>query len=127
MRADEFFQMIFVAAEIAEVGGVSQREFQRLQRVVKTDEADLAGNVPRGAQDGERVGRRAEADIPDHKFAGMILQPLAEPELVDVKRLRLRDRADDRMKRLVIRKRTHGTNAVVQADELVAGSVRHGN
>src|ERR1035438_1838070 len=97
MRADEFFQMIFVAAEIAEVGGVSQREFQRLNRVIKTDEADVTGNLPRGAQNGKRIGRRAQADIPDDKFAGMIVQPLAQPELIDIKRLRLRDRANDWM------------------------------
>src|SRR5208282_6277168 len=41
------------------------------------------------------------------------------------KRLGFRDRPDDRMERLGIRKRTHGTNAVVQADELVAGAGLH--
>jgi hypothetical protein len=126
MIAQKSLQMFFIAAEVAEVGGVLEREFQRLQRVIKTDEANLARDVPRGAQDGERVGRRAQADIPDHKFAGLILEPLAQPELVDVKRLRLGDRPDDRMKRLAIRERTHGTDAVVQADELVAGVSLHG-
>ena len=121
MFAEEFLQVIFVAAEIAEFGGVLQRKFQRLQRVVKAHEPEPAGEVPRGTQHGERVRRRAEADIPDHKFAGVMLQPFAQPELVDIQRLRLRNRADDRMKRLVIRKRAHGTNAVVEADELVAG------
>ena len=49
----------------------------------------------------------------------MILEPLAQPELVDVKRLRLGNGADDRMKCLGVRKRAHGADAVVQADELV--------
>jgi len=121
MVADKFLQMIFIAVEVTEFGGVLQRKFQRLQRMVKTDEPDFARNFARGAQHGERIRRRAEADIPDHKFAAMIFQPLAQAELVDVKRLRLGDRPDDGMKRLVIRKRAHGTNAVVQTDELVAG------
>ena len=126
MRAQKFFQMIVVAAEIAERVGIFQRELQRLQRVVKTDEADVAGDIPRGAQNGECICRRAEADIPDHKFAGMILLTLAQFELVDVKRLGFGNRADDRMKRLVVRERTHGADAVVQADELVTRVSLHG-
>src|ERR1035441_1583368 len=55
----------------------------------------------------------------------MIFEPVAQPDLVHVERLGLRDRADDRMERLVIRKGTHGTNAVVQANELVAGAGLH--
>jgi hypothetical protein len=94
--------------------------------VVKTHEANLARNFARRAQNYERVRRRAEADIPDHEFTGMILQPLAQPELFDIKRLGFRDRTDDRMKRLFIRERTHGTDAVVQADELIAGIGLHG-
>jgi hypothetical protein len=120
MFAEKFFQMIFIAAEVAEFGGVFQREFQRLQRVIKTHEANLARNFTCRAQNGERIRRRAEADIPDYEFAGMILQPFAQFKLVDVKRLRLGDRPDDRMKRLGIRERTNGADAVVQADELVA-------
>src|ERR1035441_3893436 len=119
VSVQEFLQMIFAAAEIAKVGGVPQREFQRLNRVIKTHEADVAGNFPRSAQNGKRIGRSAQTDIPDHEFARMIMQPLAQPELIDIKRLRLRNRSDDRMKRLVIRERTHGTDSVVQADELV--------
>jgi len=125
MFADEFLQMIFVAAEITKFGGVFQREFQRLQRVIKTDKANLTREVARGAQNGKRVRRRAEADIPNDKFANVILQPLAQLELVDVKRLRLRDRADNGMKRLAIRQRTHGADAVVQPDELITGVGLH--
>src|ERR1035437_917808 len=126
VRAEKFFQMIFVAAEVTERVGVFQRELQRFNRAVKAHEADVARDLPRGAQDGERVGRRAEADIPDHEFAGVIFETFAQTELVDIKRLRFRDRADDRMKRLVIRKRTHGTGAVSQVDKLVAGIGLHG-
>ena len=125
MVAEKFLQMIFVAAEITKFGCVFQGEFQWFQRVVKTHEANLAWNFTRGAQDGERICRSTEADIPDDKFAGMILQSLAQPELVDVKRLCFRDRPDDGMKCLGICERTHGTNAVVQADELIAGVGLH--
>ena len=77
MRADQIFQVILVAAEIAEVGSMFQREIQRLDRVIKTDEGSWHGNAPRRAQNGERIGRSTQADIPDHKFAGMILQSVA--------------------------------------------------
>ncbi len=126
MFAEEFFQMIFVAAKIAERVRIFEREFQWLNRMVKTHETDVARDVPRGAQDGECVGRRAEADVPNHKFAGMILEPCAQPELIDVKRLGFRHRTDDRMKRLVVRERAHGANPVVQTNELVAGIGLHG-
>ena len=92
-----------------------QSELQRLNRVVKAHEADRARQIPRGAQDGERVGGRAQADIPNHEFAGMIFEALAEPELIDVKRFRLGNGADDGMKRLVVRQRM---DAVIAADEL---------
>ena len=49
VRADKFLQMIFVAAEVAEIGGVAEREFQRRQRVVKTYEPNPAGKVARDA------------------------------------------------------------------------------
>ena len=32
------------------------------------------GNFPRGAENGERIGRRAEADVPNHEFAGVLLE-----------------------------------------------------
>ena len=119
MLPQNLFQMIFVTTEVAEVGGMFQRKLQRFQRVIKAHDPDLAGDVPRGAEHGKRVGGRAEANVPDHKFASMILEAFAQAQLVDVERLRLGNRADDRMKRLGVRERTHGADAVVQADELV--------
>src|SRR5471030_1431111 len=86
MLAQKFSQLIFVADEVAEFRSVFQCEFERLNRAVKTHEADVARNIFCGAQNGERVGRRAEADVPDHKFAGMIFETLAQTELIDVKR-----------------------------------------
>src|SRR6267378_1081384 len=112
--------MIFIAAEVAELSRVLQGKFQWFQRMIKTHEPDLTRDVPRGAQDGEGVGRRTQTDIPDHKFTGMMLQSFAKPELIDIKRLRLRDRPDDRMKGFSVRERAHGTDAVVQTDKLVA-------
>ena len=46
MFAQKFLQMIFVAAEIAKCGGVLQREFQRLQRMIKTDQTNFARQCP---------------------------------------------------------------------------------
>ncbi len=127
MLTQIFLQVIFVAAEITEIIRVLQRELQRFERMIEAHKAEIAREVPRGAQNGKGIGGRTQTDIPDHKFAGVRLKPLAEPELIDVKRLRLGDRPDDRMKRLGIRQRTHGTDAVVQADELVAGVSLHGS
>jgi hypothetical protein len=93
--------------------------------MIKTDKPDLTSDVPRGAHHGKRVGRCTKTNIPDHKFTGMIFEPFPQPELVDVERLRLGDRADDRMKRLGIGERAYGADAVVQADELVAGVGLH--
>ncbi len=122
--ADKCWQMIFVAAEIAEFGGVLQGEFQRFQGVIKTDEPKLTRNVPRAAQNCERVRGRTEANIPNHKFADVILQSLAQSKLMNIKPLGFRHRPDDRMKRLGIHKRPHGANTVVEANELIV--VGHG-
>src|SRR5882762_4236215 len=101
----------FVDAEVTERGGVLEGKLQRLKRVVKAHEVDRTRELPRRPQDGERVGSRAQTDIPDHEFAGMIFEALAEPELIDVKRFSLGNGADDRMKGLAVRQRTDAVSA----------------
>ena len=86
--------LIFISGQITERGGILQREFQRLAGVVETDEPKLAGNFARRAQCGDGIRRRAEADIPDDKFAGIIFQPFADFELPDVKQFGFRLRAE---------------------------------
>jgi hypothetical protein len=77
------------------------------------------GKSEGGAQDGHRIGGRAQANIPDDEFALVRLQPLPQPELLDIKRLRLGHGADDGMKRLVLRQRADAASSVFQANELV--------
>ena len=109
----------FVAAEVTERSRMLQGERQRLNRAVKAHEPNRARQIPRGAQDGERVGGGAQADIPDHEFAGVMLEALAKLELIDVKRLRLRHRADDRMKSFAVRQRMKAVGAVGEPDQFV--------
>lgn len=116
----QFLNTIFVAAEVAESFGILQREFQRRLCVIKTDEADGTFQIARGAQNGERIRRRAEADVPDDKFANMILQPLAQAKLVDVKCLGFRDWPDHGMKRLAFRERMNAMHAAGELDDFVS-------
>jgi len=112
------------AGQITQFIRVPQRESQRLQRAVKADDAQWKGQIARGAQDGHCIGRRAKPDIPHHKFAYVRLQSFPQPQLLDVKRLRLGHRADDGMKRLVFRQRAYAASSVLQANELVIPGFR---
>ena len=104
---------------------MTQRELKGFQRVVKAYQADLAGDILGRSQDGERIRRGPEPDIPNHKFAGVPLEPLAQPELADIQRLRLGHRPHHRMKRLAIHKGAHGADAVVETDQLIGGVGLH--
>ncbi len=114
--------MIFVAAEVTKLGSVSQRKFQRLNRVIKAHESDRAGQRTSGAQDRYRIGRRTEAHVPKHEFAGVLLEPFAEPELVDIKRLGFGDRADDGMKSFAVRQRMKTVLTIGELDEFVSSA-----
>ena len=119
MGLQQFAEVVFVAAEVAERGGVLQGELKRFKGAIEADQADGAGKVACGAENGEGVGCRAETDIPDHEFSGMVVQPLAELELVDVKRLRLGDRADDGMECFAVRERVDAVRAAGEFDKAV--------
>ena len=67
------------------------------------------------------IGGRPQADIPDDKFADMSLQPFAQSELFHIQRLRLRHRADDRMKRFPVRQRMNAVDAGGKLHEPVIG------
>ena len=68
---------------------------------------------------GNGIGRRAEADIPDDKFPGIIFQPLANLELADVKQFRLRLRAEAGVHFLAISGREQRSRAIGKLDKLV--------
>ena len=109
----------FVTVEVTERGRMLQGERQRFERAVKADESNRARQVPGGAQDRERVRRRAQANIPDHKFPGMLLEALTESELLDVQGLRLGDGADDRVIGFSVRERVEAVGAVGELHQLV--------
>ena len=50
------------------------------------------------------------------------MEPLAELELVDVKRLGFGDRADDGMKSFTVRQRMKAVRTIGELDEFVAGN-----
>ena len=120
MITKQFADVLFIAVEITERAGVLQGELQWLKRAFEADQVDGAGKIARGTQDSEGVGRRAEADIPDHEFANMIGESFAQLELVDVKRFGFGNGSDDRMKRFAVRERMNAVRATGELDEFIA-------
>ena len=125
MFAEEISDGGFVIAEVAKSGGVCEGEFERFESVIEADDAQRATAVARGAEDGEDVRGRAEADVPDDKFAGVRGESLAEAQLFYIKRLGLSDGANDRVKRLAMSERMDAMNTVDEFDDLIIGSWRH--
>jgi hypothetical protein len=109
----------FVALEVTERGRMLEGERQWLNRAVKAHEPNRARQIPGGPQDGKRISGRAQTHIPDHEFTGMLLEPLAEVKLIDVKSLRLRHRPDDRMKSFAVRQGMKAVGAVGQPDQFI--------
>ena len=100
---NEMLRAPLIVAKISQRGGVAQCETKWLQGIVKTDQPNERRDLSRGAQNGHRVGRRAQTYIPDDKFAGVMAQAVGQLKLLDIERLGFSHRADDRMKRLTIR------------------------
>lgn len=121
MNAKEVLDGGFVISEIAERCGVFQRELQRRERVVETDDAKRASRGTRGAEDGQDIGSSAETDVPDDKFAGVGGQSFGEAELFDVKRFGFGDGADDWMKRLAFSERMDAMDAAGEFDDFISG------
>ncbi len=92
----------FVTVEVTKRNRMLEGESQWLDRAVKAHEPHRARQISRGAQNGERVGGRTEADIPDHEFPDVAFQALAKLELIDVKGRRLGNGTNDRMKSLSV-------------------------
>jgi hypothetical protein len=125
MVFNEFGQRGFVSGDITQFRAVFERKRRRGAGVIEADEPELRWfsfqtftNEPDGC---ERIGRRAETDIPNHKFTGRRLHAFRQAQLPDVKRFGLDSRPDDGMKRLVFGQRTDGARAVAQIDKAVAG------
>src|SRR6266704_2852523 len=104
--------MGFVAGQIVQFSNLAQSELKRLQRLVEADQSDRASNITGGAQHRERICGRAQSNVPDDKFAGVLAQPLWQVELSNIERLRLRHWTDHRMKRLAVGQRMDAVRAV---------------
>ena len=124
--AQQALQVRFVAGQVAECLEVLQREGERFEGVVEAQQVDRAGDVAGRPQSGERVGGRAETDVPQDKVACVTLEPLDQPQLPDIQGLRLGDRADHRMKGLVMGQRMDAVRPVGELDYSVSGGRWHG-
>ena len=111
--------MIVIAAKISQGIDVAQGELKRLQRLIEAHQPDGAPNLPRGAQHGQRIGCRAQPDIPNDKFATMLAQPPRQIELPHIERLCLRRRPDDWVKGFAMRFGVDAVSAVDQLDEAI--------
>ena len=117
--------MLLIPDEIGEVLDVLEGKFQRFQGMIEAQQADGAGELPRGAEQRERICGGAEANVPHDEFTGVSPYALDQPKLADVEGLRLRHGADDRVKGLVVRQRVNAMRAIAEPDYAVAGGEGH--
>jgi hypothetical protein len=78
------FEVWLVAAQVTEGVAVSEGEGKRVEGVVEAQEVDCAGDGASRAQGGDRVGGGAETNIPENKFACVMLEALDQAQLVDI-------------------------------------------
>src|SRR5438105_23632 len=103
--ADQALEVFFVAAEIAKRFNVLEGELEGFERVVETEQVDGAGYGLGCAQNGQRIGCRPQADVPNDELAGMVTHALEQAKLANVQGLGFGDRPDDRMKRFAMSQR----------------------
>src|SRR5262245_13895284 len=125
MMRDEMFDVLLVILEVTERVTMLQREAERFNRAVKADQSDEAGNFTRAAQDSQRVGCRAETDVPNHEFSGMTAKTFSQAKLFDVERLSLGHGADHWMKRFAVRQRANAVSAIREFDQFVGAGGLH--
>src|SRR5438128_1370485 len=120
------FEWFLVTGQVAEIIGMLQGKLQRFDCLVKTEQVDGAVKVASGAQNRYSIGRRSQADVPNHEFTLMLCEPLPEPKLAHIKGFGLRNRADNRMEGFAMRERMNAVNALGQSHKLIAGANCHG-
>lgn len=131
-------QRDFMAGQVTEFRGMLKRERQRVTRAIEADESQAPGSalclsrrtragqmIANQANRCERVGRRAEPDVPQDEFAAGIPDALRQMQLADVKRFGFRFGADARMEGLVGGERVNAVRAIGKLDEFVSGSRGH--
>ncbi len=115
----------FKPGQITQIASVLEGKLERLEGVVEAEHPNRGGDLPSRPQDGERVGGRPEANVPDDEFALKAPEPLDQAELANIERPGLRCRTDDRMEGLVMGQGMDAMSAAGQFDESVAGETRH--
>lgn len=122
----ETLQVRFIARQVAESVAVLERKGKWFEGVVEAQQVDRAGDVAGRPESGERIGGRPEADVPQDKFASVMLEALNQPQLADIQRFGFGDRADHRMKGLVMGQGMDAVRPVGEFDESVSGGGLHG-
>src|SRR5581483_7813200 len=115
--------VLCIAGEERQFVAVGESELERLKSFVKAKDPQGAGDIPGGAEKSKDVGRGAEADVPNDKFAAALKESLAEIELADIQRFRFGDGANDRMEGLGFGYRVDAVRAAGQAHQTVARGV----
>src|SRR5213076_1205461 len=96
-----------------------QSELQRFECLLEADDADRRAQIVESAQNCDWISGCAQANVPNYELSRVLLQPLAQLQLADIKRLRLGDRPDHRMKCLVVRRGMDAVNAAGELDEAI--------
>jgi len=123
--SDQLAKRVFIPGQIAEGDGVLQGEAEWFSGFIKAENPQMCRDIMHRAQDGNRIGGSAEADVPNDELAAMIFQSLADFELPNVKSLRFGLGTDDRMKRLSMRQRMDAVRAACELDDSITGLMRH--
>ena len=80
-----------------------------------------------GGEDGEGIGGRSQANVPDDEFTGGGAEAFGQPHLAEVKSLGFRHGANDRMKGFAAVEGLDRVRAGGEANEAVAGRRRWGH
>src|SRR5256885_16397085 len=96
-----------------------QGELEWLNGLIEADQPNRARSRACGAQHRHGIGRRAQANVPNHEFAVVLPQAPRQTELADIEGLGLRHWPDDWMKRLAMRERVDAMGAVGQLNQAI--------
>ena len=116
--------MLFVTGKIAKGGRIFEGEFERFGRIIETDEAQAAGKMGGGAEDGDSIGGGAETDVPNNEFAGTLGEAFTNMQLADIEKIGLGLRAKPGMHFFAVAGGKKGALSVREGYELVV--IRHG-
>ncbi len=125
MMFEQTLQTALIAREVSQSVDIPQSESKRLKGMIEADQFDGTSGFTRGAQHRHRIGRCAQAHVPNHKFTRVLAQPPRQIQLPHIKRLRLCDRTDDRMERLAMRQRVDAARPVGQLDDTIGSGGLH--